>query len=237
MPNSARPRQPPASPPPRLPTSTPPSPRQAPLLYLLQRRLKNGDIYTWAGDVLISLNPYAPIASLYQALALSIHTSYPWTPTFGPPAPCPLAPAPYPWPYTISLDELSFFPSRPSFPLALTPHSSLLPLPLHLALQVSTFLDGGAAAVASPHVYAISKRAQQVSETTLYTPLYLTAPYTPYTRYTPCIPYTPSHLTVSSHIRLHPLTGIRDDAGPLGRSQEGGGCRGRLRRPVGAHLK
>ena len=39
---------------------------EAPLLYLLQRRLKNGDIYTWAGDVLISLNPYSPIASLYQ---------------------------------------------------------------------------------------------------------------------------------------------------------------------------
>ena len=55
--------------------------------------------------------------------------------------------------------------------------------------------------MASPHVYAISKRAQQVSETTLSTPLYLTAPYTPCTRYTPCIPYTPSHLTVCSHTR------------------------------------
>ena len=32
---------------------------EAPLLFLLQRRLKEGRIYTWAGDVLISLNPYA----------------------------------------------------------------------------------------------------------------------------------------------------------------------------------
>ena len=99
IPNSARPRQPPASPPPRLHASTPPSPRQAPLLYLLQRRLKNGDIYTWAGDVLISLNPYAPIASLYQALALSIHTSYPWTPY--PWTPCPLPPGPCPLPLAL----------------------------------------------------------------------------------------------------------------------------------------
>ena len=39
---------------------------EAPLLYLLQRRLKDGHIYTWAGDVLISLNPYASVADLYQ---------------------------------------------------------------------------------------------------------------------------------------------------------------------------
>jgi myosin-5 len=39
---------------------------EAPLLYLLQRRLKAGRIYTWAGDVLISLNPYASVADLYQ---------------------------------------------------------------------------------------------------------------------------------------------------------------------------
>eukprot|EP00965_Chrysotila_dentata_P146436 4835213-Pleurochrysis_carterae.AAC.1 len=39
---------------------------EAPLLYLLQRRLKAGRIYTWAGDVLISLNPYAPIPELYE---------------------------------------------------------------------------------------------------------------------------------------------------------------------------
>ena len=39
---------------------------EAPLLYLLQRRLKNGSIYTWAGDVLISLNPYAPLPELYN---------------------------------------------------------------------------------------------------------------------------------------------------------------------------
>ena len=45
---------------------------EAPLLYLLQRRLKNGDIYTWAGDVLISLNPYSPIASLYQVLTMPL---------------------------------------------------------------------------------------------------------------------------------------------------------------------
>ena len=31
---------------------------EAPLLFLLQRRLKDGKIYTWAGDVLLSLNPY-----------------------------------------------------------------------------------------------------------------------------------------------------------------------------------
>ena len=36
---------------------------EAPLLYLLQRRLKEGRIYTWAGDVLISLNPYASLPS------------------------------------------------------------------------------------------------------------------------------------------------------------------------------
>ena len=58
---------------------------EAPLLYLLQRRLKNGDIYTWAGDVLISLNPYSPIASLYQVLTMPL-----------PPYPCP---GPYPYPY------------------------------------------------------------------------------------------------------------------------------------------
>ena len=39
---------------------------EAPLLYLLQRRLKEGKIYTWAGDVLISLNPYSDISELYQ---------------------------------------------------------------------------------------------------------------------------------------------------------------------------
>ena len=39
---------------------------EAPLLYLLQRRLKQGQIYTWAGDVLISLNPYMHIPELYQ---------------------------------------------------------------------------------------------------------------------------------------------------------------------------
>lgn len=39
---------------------------EAPLLYLLQRRLKNGSIYTWAGDVLLSLNPYAPVPDLYN---------------------------------------------------------------------------------------------------------------------------------------------------------------------------
>jgi myosin heavy subunit len=44
---------------------------EAPLLYLLQRRLKEaatggGNVYTWAGDVLISLNPYKIIPSLYQ---------------------------------------------------------------------------------------------------------------------------------------------------------------------------
>ena len=39
---------------------------EAPLLYLLQRRLKDGRIYTWAGDVLISLNPYFRIPALYQ---------------------------------------------------------------------------------------------------------------------------------------------------------------------------
>ena len=42
---------------------------EAPLLYLLQRRLKAGRIYTWAGDVLISLNPYASVADLYQVSA------------------------------------------------------------------------------------------------------------------------------------------------------------------------
>ena len=51
--------------------------------------------------------------------------------------------------------------------------------------------------MASPHVYAISKRAQQVSETTLYTPLYLTAPYTltPLTPLTPLVPLTPLHIS------------------------------------------
>jgi myosin heavy subunit len=39
---------------------------EAPLLYLLQRRLKNGSIYTWAGDVLLSLNPYAPLPDVYN---------------------------------------------------------------------------------------------------------------------------------------------------------------------------
>mmetsp|Transcript_38803 Transcript_38803/g.124568 ORF Transcript_38803/g.124568 Transcript_38803/m.124568 type:complete len:449 (-) Transcript_38803:193-1539(-) len=39
---------------------------EAPLLYLLQRRLKNGSIYTWAGDVLLSLNPYGPLPELYN---------------------------------------------------------------------------------------------------------------------------------------------------------------------------
>ena len=42
---------------------------EAPLLYLLQRRLKSGNIYTWAGDVLLSLNPYASVANLYQVSA------------------------------------------------------------------------------------------------------------------------------------------------------------------------
>ena len=39
---------------------------EAPLLYLLQRRLKDGKIYTWAGDVLLALNPYHRIPELYQ---------------------------------------------------------------------------------------------------------------------------------------------------------------------------
>ena len=39
---------------------------EAPLLYLLQRRLKDGRIYTWAGDVLISQNPYASVDNLYN---------------------------------------------------------------------------------------------------------------------------------------------------------------------------
>ena len=39
---------------------------EAPLLFLLQRRLKDGRIYTWAGDVLISLNPYVRIPELYN---------------------------------------------------------------------------------------------------------------------------------------------------------------------------
>jgi myosin heavy subunit len=34
---------------------------EAPLLYMLQRRLRDGRIYTWAGDVLLSLNPYSYI--------------------------------------------------------------------------------------------------------------------------------------------------------------------------------
>ena len=38
---------------------------EAPLLYLLQRRLKEGRIYTWAGDVLLALNPYAHVPGLY----------------------------------------------------------------------------------------------------------------------------------------------------------------------------
>ena len=83
--------------------------------------------------MLISLNPYAPIASLYQALALSIPTFYNWTPYPWTPAsyPLPHAPCPLPFalPLTSYLDELSFFSSRPSLPLALTPHSSPLPYP------------------------------------------------------------------------------------------------------------
>ena len=39
---------------------------EAPLLFLLQRRLKDGKIYTWAGDVLLALNPYHRIPELYQ---------------------------------------------------------------------------------------------------------------------------------------------------------------------------
>ena len=42
---------------------------EAPLLYLLQRRLTEGHIYTWAGDVLISLNPYAAVDNLYDVSA------------------------------------------------------------------------------------------------------------------------------------------------------------------------
>lgn len=39
---------------------------EAPLLYLLRRRLKDGRIYTWAGDVLLALNPYQRIPELYE---------------------------------------------------------------------------------------------------------------------------------------------------------------------------
>ena len=39
---------------------------EAPLLWMLMRRLKGEAIYTWAGDVLISLNPYKRIPELYQ---------------------------------------------------------------------------------------------------------------------------------------------------------------------------
>ena len=70
---------------------------EAPLLYLLQRRLKNGDIYTWAGDVLISLNPYSPIASLYQVLTMPL-PPYPCPGPYPYPYPCPY-PYPYPYPY------------------------------------------------------------------------------------------------------------------------------------------
>ena len=59
--------------------------------------------------------------------------------------------------------------------------------------------------MASPHVYAISKRAQQVSEITLYTPLYLTAPYAPYS---PCDlhPLRPLAPPCVVHIPRYPLT-------------------------------
>ena len=150
------------------------------MLYLLQRRLKNGDIYTWAGDVLISLNPYSPIASLYQALALLFTYPYPYScpypdsgPCLMPPAlslshsdPLPLAPAPTPAPCRPTL--------RLVIPIILDPYHP----------KVSTFLDGGAAAVASPHVYAISKRAQQVFETA-------SPPRSEYVPVTPIPPISP----------------------------------------------
>ena len=132
-----------------------------------------------------------------------------------------MLPAPYPCPLPLAphLEELSFVPSPPSPPLLLpllplrlfpsprTPRSYSYPPP-HLAPQVSTFLDGGAAAVASPHVYAISKRAQQVSEITLYSPLYLTAPYAPYSpaTYTPCAPLHPLAPFTSHGILSHTPT-------------------------------
>lgn len=40
---------------------------EAPLLDLLRRRFFESDIYTYTGDVLISLNPYATIPGLYDA--------------------------------------------------------------------------------------------------------------------------------------------------------------------------
>ena len=51
------------------PTSDRPGPApnpQAPLLDLLRRRYKAGKIYTYTGDILISINPYTHVAGRYD---------------------------------------------------------------------------------------------------------------------------------------------------------------------------
>ena len=50
---------------------------EAPLLYLLRRRLKDGRIYTWAGDVLLALNPYQRIQSCTRSPISSTRPSPP----------------------------------------------------------------------------------------------------------------------------------------------------------------
>ena len=39
---------------------------EAPLLNLLSRRFARGAIYTWTGDILLSVNPYREVPSLYD---------------------------------------------------------------------------------------------------------------------------------------------------------------------------
>ena len=39
---------------------------EAPLVHLLQRRFTADQIYTYTGDILISVNPYKPIGGLYR---------------------------------------------------------------------------------------------------------------------------------------------------------------------------
>ena len=56
---------------------------EAALLKLLARRFARDAIYTWTGDILLSVNPYRTIPQLYEA-----HNQQPdgWTPKSGAPA-------------------------------------------------------------------------------------------------------------------------------------------------------
>ena len=49
------------------------SPSNHSLLRVLRRRFENNEIYSWAGPVLVSLNPYKQLPNLYGPSKQSMH--------------------------------------------------------------------------------------------------------------------------------------------------------------------